>query len=159
MSDSSDSHLRRSKRIRKQTEYHEHAEHNEEADDNATSLRFRKERTLAHDKDPKQKATRRKRGFLQRLKELPLDVVFEIFSHLTPHDLLNLSRTSKDLRKLLLSRSTILVWKSARMNVEGLPDIPDDMSEPAYAHLCFDVRCHVRIQRTHLFVLSVTNNV
>ncbi|KAL0579881.1 hypothetical protein V5O48_002128 [Marasmius crinis-equi] len=34
------------------------------------------------------------------------------------------------------------VWKAARSNVEGLPDIPDDMSEPAYAHLCFDTQCH-----------------
>ncbi|KAK1231016.1 hypothetical protein PQX77_005877 [Marasmius sp. AFHP31] len=86
--------------------------------------------------------TRRVRGLLQRLKEFPLEVVFIIFECLTPQDLLSLARTSKDLRNLLLSRSMTSIWKAARSNVKDLPDIPDDMSEPAYAHLCFDTQCH-----------------
>lgn len=29
------------------------------------------------------------------------------------------------------------------MSVEGLPDLPDHLSEPAYANLAFDSHCHV----------------
>ncbi|KAL0571231.1 hypothetical protein V5O48_010738 [Marasmius crinis-equi] len=65
----------------------------------------------------------------------------QIFGYLNPQDLLHLSRTSKDLRSLLFSRSTNSVWKEARSNVEDLPEIPENMSEPAYAHLCFDTQC------------------
>ncbi|KAG7451982.1 uncharacterized protein BT62DRAFT_274271 [Guyanagaster necrorhizus] len=84
---------------------------------------------------------RRLHGLLQKMAETPLDVLFEIFSNLDPVDLLRLSRTSKDLRVLLLQRSSAFVWKRARGNVQGLPPLPDDLSEPKFAHLAFDKHC------------------
>ncbi|KAL0566785.1 hypothetical protein V5O48_015221 [Marasmius crinis-equi] len=135
MPETPDTPLRRSKRARKQINYNDDA-----GDEHGPSHESHSSRPPASEE--KKRTVRMKRGLLQRIKEFPLDVVFDIFSHLTPHDLLNLSRTSKDLRKLLLSRSTTSVWRLSRSNVSGLPECPDDMSEPAYAHLCFDLRCH-----------------
>lgn len=65
--------------------------------------------------------------------------------HLQPMDLLNLARTSKPFRELLMHRSAARFWKSARRNIDGLPDCPPDLSEPEYANLCFDAHCHVSI--------------
>ncbi|KAK0466144.1 uncharacterized protein EV420DRAFT_1743970 [Desarmillaria tabescens] len=80
---------------------------------------------------------RRLRGFLERVSKTPLD----IFSNLDLLDLLQLSRTTKDLRAVLLRRSATFVWKRARQNIEGLPPLPDDLSEPKYAYLAFDNHC------------------
>ncbi|KAK0494992.1 hypothetical protein EDD18DRAFT_1106848 [Armillaria luteobubalina] len=77
---------------------------------------------------------RRLRGLLQK-----------IFSKLDPLDLLRLSRTTKDLRALLLQRSSTFIWKRARQNVKGLPPLPEDLSEPKYAHLAFDKYCDSHI--------------
>ncbi|KAF9257118.1 hypothetical protein L218DRAFT_796271, partial [Marasmius fiardii PR-910] len=66
----------------------------------------------------------------------------QIFGHLEPFDLLHLSRTDKDLRNLLMSKTSPLsVWKSARKNVT-LHDPAPYMSEPAFAHVIFECRCH-----------------
>ncbi|KAF5364538.1 hypothetical protein D9757_011336 [Collybiopsis confluens] len=87
---------------------------------------------------------RGKLGMLERLaKDVPLDVIFEIFYHLDPVDLLRLSRTSKDLRNILMSKSSEAIWRFARENVEGLPPLPPDLNEPQYAHLAFESYCHV----------------
>lgn len=59
-------------------------------------------------------------------------------------DLLNLSRTCKSLRELLMDKSSMFVWKTARRQVIGLPDCPADLTEPEYANLVFCARCHVR---------------
>ncbi|KAI0061323.1 hypothetical protein BV25DRAFT_1900543 [Artomyces pyxidatus] len=76
---------------------------------------------------------------LQNLLSVPLDVLFETYSLLTPADLLNLARTSKKLRTVLMSRTFVLVWRAARTQVHGLaaPSPPDDMSEPAWAQLLY----------------------
>ncbi|KAK0481649.1 hypothetical protein IW261DRAFT_1562943 [Armillaria novae-zelandiae] len=87
------------------------------------------------------KKRRNLRGFLQMIKNVPLDVVYEVFGHLDPLDLLQLSRTSKQLRHLLLQDSARSVWKTARSNVEGLPDIPADLNEAQYAQLLFGTYC------------------
>ncbi|KAE9393654.1 hypothetical protein BT96DRAFT_214610 [Gymnopus androsaceus JB14] len=88
---------------------------------------------------------RGKFGLLEKLaKDAPLDIFFEIFMHLDPGDLLRLARTSKNLRNVLMSKSSESVWRAARSNVDhGLPSLPDDLSEPQYAHLVFfDSYCH-----------------
>jgi hypothetical protein len=72
------------------------------------------------------------------------DASIQILSFLYPMDLLNLSRTSKDFRNLLLQRSSAAAWKAARLQVDGLPDCPPDLSEPQYANLAFYPHCHVR---------------
>ncbi|KAE9386009.1 hypothetical protein BT96DRAFT_560617 [Gymnopus androsaceus JB14] len=47
------------------------------------------------------------KGLLEKLaKDAPLEIFFEIFMHLEPGDLLQLARTSKDLRNVLMSKSS-----------------------------------------------------
>jgi hypothetical protein len=64
-------------------------------------------------------------------------------------DLVNLARTSKDLRQVLMSRKSMWVWIVARRNAGAVmvPDPPEDMSEPAWALLLFGPAvCSVRNQ-------------
>ncbi|KAJ4476547.1 hypothetical protein C8R41DRAFT_773579 [Lentinula lateritia] len=83
-------------------------------------------------------------GLLERLtKDIPLDVILEIFCYLEPRDLLRLARTSRDLRHILMSRTSESIWRATRENVEGLPPCPDDLNEPQYAHIFFEPFCHV----------------
>ncbi len=42
-----------------------------------------------------------------------------------------------------MARSALRYWKAARRNVRGLPDCPEDLSEPEYANLAFSNRCNV----------------
>ncbi|PPR05980.1 hypothetical protein CVT24_004644 [Panaeolus cyanescens] len=82
-------------------------------------------------------------GALERINTTPIDVVHEIFSHLHPKDLLTLSRTTKALRKTLLTREARWVWKSALglLYYRGLPGCPDDLTEIQYVSLLFDSHC------------------
>ncbi|KIJ18019.1 hypothetical protein PAXINDRAFT_9105 [Paxillus involutus ATCC 200175] len=57
-------------------------------------------------------------------------------------DLLNLARTSKAFRRLLMHKSSAFAWKTARLQIEGLPECPPDLSEPQYANLVFWPHCH-----------------
>ncbi|KAG6834767.1 hypothetical protein H0H93_007535 [Arthromyces matolae] len=75
----------------------------------------------------KRMAVRGKRGKLESISQFPLDVLFE----LDPLDVLNLSRTSKALRSILMRRSSQFIWKSALAHIEGLPECPSDMTEAA----------------------------
>ncbi|KAF8141138.1 hypothetical protein EV363DRAFT_1307202 [Boletus edulis] len=75
--------------------------------------------------------------------ELNLDVLFLIAEYLHPKDLLSLSRTCQSLRELLMDESSTLVWKTARRQVDGLPDCPPDLTEQEYADLLFDAHCHM----------------
>ncbi|KAJ3888823.1 hypothetical protein GG344DRAFT_67631 [Lentinula edodes] len=87
-------------------------------------------------------------GLLERLsKDIPLDVILEIFCYLEPRDLLRLARTSLDLRHILMSRTSESIWRAARENVEGLPPCPADLNEPQYAHILFEPFCHVCSRR------------
>ncbi|KAG6379256.1 hypothetical protein JVT61DRAFT_11706 [Boletus reticuloceps] len=58
-------------------------------------------------------------------------------------DLLNLARTCKSLRQLLMVKSSAFVWKAARRQIDGLPDCPADLTEPEYANLVFYPRCQI----------------
>ncbi|KIK59139.1 hypothetical protein GYMLUDRAFT_683468 [Collybiopsis luxurians FD-317 M1] len=83
-------------------------------------------------------------GLLERLaKDVPLEVILEIFCYLDPGDLLRLARTTKDLRGILMSQSSESVWRTAREGVEDLPPRPDDLNEPQYAHLLYESYCHI----------------
>jgi len=59
----------------------------------------------------KQSRVKGKRGHLQFVTEMPVDILLEIFSNLEPIDLLHLSRASKSLRNLLTSNNTAYIWK------------------------------------------------
>ncbi|KAF9260775.1 hypothetical protein L218DRAFT_962097 [Marasmius fiardii PR-910] len=84
----------------------------------------------------------RRSSKLHMLPSLPLDLLFEIFGHLLPSDLLQLARTNKDLRNLLLRRSATTTWKTSFSNVTDIP-CPADMAYPAWASLLYDRECHV----------------
>ncbi|KAF9071209.1 hypothetical protein BDP27DRAFT_1322535 [Rhodocollybia butyracea] len=87
---------------------------------------------------------RGKLGLLARLvKDVPLEVIFEIFCYLEPGDLLRLARTSRDLRGILMSKTSENIWCTARRNVQDLPPRPKDLNEPQYAHLLFEAYCHL----------------
>ncbi|KAF9464633.1 hypothetical protein BDZ94DRAFT_1216309 [Collybia nuda] len=88
------------------------------------------------------KKPRGKRGSLKELVNMPLDILFEIFGSLNPVDILHLARTTKDLRAILMNRSSQWIWKRARANMKDFPDCPSDLTEPQYAHLAFDPLCH-----------------
>ncbi|KIK63481.1 hypothetical protein GYMLUDRAFT_119253, partial [Collybiopsis luxurians FD-317 M1] len=62
--------------------------------------------------------------------------------YLEPGDLLRLARTSKDLRGILMSKSSEDIWRTARGNVKGLPPRPEDLNEPQYARLLEDAYCY-----------------
>ncbi|KAL0575696.1 hypothetical protein V5O48_006284 [Marasmius crinis-equi] len=92
---------------------------------------------------------RGKRGFLEKLaREAPMDVVLEVFTHLQPLDILHLARTSKNLREMLMNRSSSPIWRAARQNIPGLPPLPAELSEPQYAALAFDSICQVCLRGT-----------
>jgi len=73
------------------------------------------------------------------------DVIIQVFQHLGPYDLLRLARTTKGLRRFLFSPTTAPLWRSCRANVPDLPDCPQDLSEPQYAYLMFELICHVSL--------------
>ncbi|RDB24018.1 hypothetical protein Hypma_008642 [Hypsizygus marmoreus] len=114
----------------------------DESDDENTQRRKRRRKSQTVPGGSKSKAASGKRGKLEYITEMPLDILFEIFSHLSPSDLLSLARTSKPLRGALMHRSSTYVWKKARSHISGFPDCPNDLSEPQYANLAFDTSCH-----------------
>lgn len=54
-----------------------------------------------------------------------------------------------------MDRSAAFVWKAVRRKFNGLPDCPDDLSEPAYTDLVFHPRCHVRTDFTNVMKDSI----
>ncbi|TRM61396.1 hypothetical protein BD626DRAFT_631920 [Schizophyllum amplum] len=91
----------------------------------------------------------RKRGpSLAALPSMPLDILYEIFALLQPMDLLHLSRTTKSLRAILLSRSATYAWKRSFSAVVMAPPIPDDISIPRLASLMFENYCKYCSTRT-----------
>ncbi|KAI0695440.1 hypothetical protein C8T65DRAFT_665369 [Cerioporus squamosus] len=81
-------------------------------------------------------------GKLMQMLNVPMDVSFEIMSHLEPKDILQLSRVSRELRSMLRSPTSRHIWMTARKNtVPPLHDPPEDMSEPQYAFLVFERFC------------------
>ncbi|KAF8878919.1 hypothetical protein BD779DRAFT_1789089 [Infundibulicybe gibba] len=70
------------------------------------------------------------------LFSMPLDIVFEVASHLAPQDLLTLSRTNKTLHGTLHSPNASSVWKAVRSAV-GAPDCSPGFTEPQWASLLF----------------------
>ena len=69
----------------------------------------------------------------------------QVFSHLRPLDLLNLSRANKAFWNLLAVRGSAYIWKDARKNVPPFPEPLPGMSEPAFVALCFEHVCTVSL--------------
>ncbi|KAK7054552.1 hypothetical protein VNI00_003750 [Paramarasmius palmivorus] len=73
------------------------------------------------------------------LRQLPVDVGFEIFSHLSPRDLLSLTEVNTEIRSILLAPNTAGVWRSARQRCyEDAPAPIEEISEQRWARLLFD---------------------
>ncbi|KAG8927900.1 hypothetical protein FRC02_007618 [Tulasnella sp. 418] len=106
-----------------------------------------KKRKVVDDEKPSKIKRRRSRNdaksqeSLAQIMEMPMDVFVEIASYLSPVDLLALSRSSKRLRQILLSRSSRVIWRISLRQVLGLPECPSDLDEPVYASLMFDEHC------------------
>ncbi|OCH91535.1 hypothetical protein OBBRIDRAFT_792126 [Obba rivulosa] len=81
-------------------------------------------------------------GTPQSLLNMPLDIVLEILTYLGPRELLQLARTNKAFRAMLMSRTSQSVWKASRRNA-SVPERPARLSEPAFAHLLYSNYCHI----------------
>ncbi|KAG1789451.1 uncharacterized protein HD556DRAFT_784951 [Suillus plorans] len=100
------------------------------------------ESLLVETQDTKPSRSRARKGGLSLLPTISLDVLFEIFGFLKPLDLLNLARTSKAFRNLLMRKSNAFIWRASRSLIPNLPECPPDLSEPQYACLAFDPHCY-----------------
>ncbi|EGN98059.1 hypothetical protein SERLA73DRAFT_74313 [Serpula lacrymans var. lacrymans S7.3] len=110
---------------------------------NAPSPRKRQRRFKDQGKSSSTPTVRRgRRGKLELMPTMNLDVLYHILSFLLPMDLLNLARTTKDFRLLLMHKSSSFIWKTSRLQLESLPDCPPDLSEPQFANLAFYPHCH-----------------
>ncbi|GAA5911867.1 hypothetical protein JCM6882_005222 [Rhodosporidiobolus microsporus] len=89
----------------------------------------------------KGKAREKQKPKKDYLRTMPMDVLVEIFSHLHPGELLQLSRTAKEYRSLLTDQSAKPIWRRSRRLVK-LPDFDaPGMTEQFYAQLVFVDRC------------------
>ncbi|KAL1659196.1 hypothetical protein GGF50DRAFT_107843 [Schizophyllum commune] len=88
---------------------------------------------------PVLKAGRREnlRGKLVRLMQMPVEMVYEVFQHLNPPDLLNVARTNKGMRGILLNPNAQFVWTEARKHVQAPPP-PAGRPEHRWASLLFE---------------------
>ncbi|ORY80219.1 hypothetical protein BCR35DRAFT_304398 [Leucosporidium creatinivorum] len=102
-----------------------------------------KKRKKTTKKKYQRKNGKQKKGKLELISTLPVELLAEICTHLTPGDLLALSFTSKAFRSLLISPASVSLWKASRRSV-GLPDLTaGDMTEAQYAHLVFGTHCDI----------------
>ncbi|KAI5123145.1 hypothetical protein M0805_000848 [Coniferiporia weirii] len=91
-------------------------------------------------------------GKLALMLQVPDDVVREIAKHLLPLDLLNLARSTRALRGMLMSKSARPIWRAA-LDALGIPKCPSDINEPQLISLMFEESCHVcRVSRPRLVV-------
>ncbi|KAG1750274.1 hypothetical protein EDB19DRAFT_2022527 [Suillus lakei] len=85
---------------------------------------------------------KRRKGKLELLPSMNMDILCQILSFLRPMDLLNLSRITKAFRSLLMQKSSAFIWREARRQIANFPNCPTDLSEPQYANLAFYPHCH-----------------
>ncbi|KDN47626.1 hypothetical protein RSAG8_03416, partial [Rhizoctonia solani AG-8 WAC10335] len=89
------------------------------------------------DSDSESKSPTSSNHGFQGFMSLPVDVFVNIASYFQLQDVLALSRVNSFLRRLLRSRESEPIWRSARLNLVGLPPCPKELSEPKYAALLF----------------------
>ena len=94
-----------------------------------------------------------KNGTLQRFLKLPPELIWEAFGWLHPIDLMHLSRATKDLRSMILSRQAQPTWEKVYAayapehhpwELEVCPP-PDEISYPKWTSWMYDdnTRCDV----------------
>ncbi|VDC01674.1 unnamed protein product [Peniophora sp. CBMAI 1063] len=80
----------------------------------------------------------KKRGRLNALPEMPLDILEEIFSFLDPGDLIRIARTTKAFRRLLLAGNQFShLWRASWSRMEGYPECPEDFPLLKWLQLLF----------------------
>ncbi|TRM61401.1 hypothetical protein BD626DRAFT_460226 [Schizophyllum amplum] len=88
------------------------------------------------------KASRQRvRGRLAAFAEMPLDILYEILRYMHPRDLLQVSRTTKTLRSVLMSKSFIGIWNHSHTAYD-LPPVFSGMTVPQFVSLAYDRFCH-----------------
>ncbi|KAG8715153.1 hypothetical protein FRC11_005520 [Ceratobasidium sp. 423] len=100
---------------------------------------------------PPRKQARQKKGNRFKKSErsspaeilkLPVELFTEILRYIKPIDILNLSRTCKPLRGILMRRPSELVWKRAAENLRyTLPPCPPWLDMPQYISLVYTNAC------------------
>ena len=70
---------------------------------------------------------------------------YQVFSHLSPKDLIHIVQSSKYFAMLLLKSKILTVWKAVRMNI-GAPEPPVWWTEPRWAGLLFGHHCQVKVE-------------
>ncbi|KAF8593385.1 hypothetical protein BDV93DRAFT_612250 [Ceratobasidium sp. AG-I] len=88
-----------------------------------------------------QRNTHGHKRVLRRFMEVPLAVFIMIARHVTPSDLIALSRSVKHFRKIIFHRLAAKVWQEAERNVPGLQPCPTRMCELRYATVLFFRNC------------------
>ncbi|KAI0315511.1 hypothetical protein OF83DRAFT_1131884 [Amylostereum chailletii] len=84
-----------------------------------------------------QAVTRKKKGKLSKLPEMPLDILRDIFALLPPEDLVRLARATKALRQVLISREFDGIWRESFDHVPESPPRPPDVSYIGWAHIVY----------------------
>ncbi|THH07275.1 hypothetical protein EW145_g3502 [Phellinidium pouzarii] len=81
-------------------------------------------------------------GKLKLMLQIPVDVFREIVLHLLPLDLLHLARSTRDLRSMLMSRSSRNIWRTV-LSVLNIPPLEEssDFNEPQLVSLMFEEFC------------------
>ncbi|KAF5358484.1 hypothetical protein D9756_001346 [Leucocoprinus leucothites] len=86
-----------------------------------------------------------RRGHLQFMTEMPMDVLYEILISLDPIDLLHLSWASKALHSIVMGKPSRHIWEAAFKDLytspHPPPPCPSDLNPAQYARLLFDKRC------------------
>ncbi|KAI0670442.1 hypothetical protein C8Q78DRAFT_1036207 [Trametes maxima] len=88
---------------------------------------------------------RREDGALEKALSIPLELLFEIFSHLDPGDLANVALSRGSFLKLLTTGPTaVTLWKASHANVdeEALPERPPYLSQVQFNRLLFGTQCY-----------------
>ncbi|KAF7308186.1 F-box domain-containing protein [Mycena chlorophos] len=80
------------------------------------------------------------RGKLDMLPEILVDVLLEILAYLHPLELIQLSRTSKPLRDIVLSPVADSTWRTSFLLDESTPPCPDRYPPRRWARLLFGLR-------------------
>ncbi|GAA6019175.1 hypothetical protein JCM11491_001403 [Sporobolomyces phaffii] len=83
-----------------------------------------------------------KKGALQVVMTLPVDLIWEICTHLGVGDLLALSNTSKSFRAVVTGEGSRALFQSARRRA-GLPELESEMTDLQYAELIYGKGCHI----------------
>ncbi|CAE6491919.1 unnamed protein product [Rhizoctonia solani] len=87
------------------------------------------------------------------LSDIPVRIITKILSHLIPIDIISLARSIKPLRKMLMRRSSVHIWRVAMDNISGLPECPPEMkcmSKRAWLDLVFPPESLTKPERATL---------